>query len=136
MILINVGKTLEVPMSIIDFKETPIPSSLEGGQCRKLEEMGVTIGFYWYHQETYSGRGYLLYQLNDYSSHWWLHEMSHCSCFGPLTKIKQASCFETLGSLCLEITNELFDEIEDLLNFAQKWEDLKNGSERINQRLS
>lgn len=94
-------------------------SSLEDYEISKLKEMGISKIYYWYASGDYEGSGNLLCKKGKL---WYLHDMSHCSCYGPLEHLDLSSNkgYSSLKKIKSKCTKELFEQIEPLFNKAKK----------------
>jgi len=48
---------------------------------KKFESTGAQAAFYWYSQGDYDGQGKCLFVKDN---KWYLKDLGHCSCYGPL----------------------------------------------------
>ena len=85
------------------------------------------VVFYWYVSSDYSGYGYMLFRKH-FEHGWHLHDMGHCSCYGPTSEMDEACYWDSLNKLEFESTPELHGEIYDLLHAAREWEQHNEGS--------
>lgn len=63
---------------------------------------------YWYAQGSYDGSGMMILKTKD---GFYLHDMSHCSCYGPLEHLELTRPYSTIEDLI----NNCSEELEDLL---------------------
>jgi hypothetical protein len=91
---------------------------------KQFQNIGADVIFYWYGRGDYCGTGKMLC-FKD--SKWWLFDLSHCSCYGPLSG---GSCeegfhlddkdpwIENLNDARDKCTDDFWLEIELLVNLA------------------
>jgi len=97
-----------------------LPSALSSEDVSALKEKGVELAYYWYAAMPYEGYGYILFKKEGKPG-WFLHDASHCSCYGPLDGIDEyADHWESLEELEREATAELRDEIAALIAAARR----------------
>ena len=63
---------------------------------------------YWYAQGSYDGSGMMILKTKD---GYYLYDMSHCSCYGPLDHLELTRSYDTIEDLI----NNCSEELEDLL---------------------
>jgi hypothetical protein len=59
---------------------------------------------YWYAKETYEGSGIMILQTAD---GYYLHDMSHCSCFGPTEHLELTRCYKSIEEMIENCSEEL-----------------------------
>ena len=59
---------------------------------------------YWYTAETYEGSGIMILQTAD---GYYLHDMSHCSCFGPTEHLELTRCYKSIEEMIENCSEEL-----------------------------
>jgi len=64
----------------------------------------VTDIWYWYAQGSYDGSGIMVLKTSD---GYYLHDMSHCSCYGPLDNFELTKCYKTIEDLKTNCSEEL-----------------------------
>jgi hypothetical protein len=79
---------------------------------KNLEKANVDEIWYWYYNGGYDGQGQMLVRIGDL---YWLHDMNHCSCYGPLEKLNSTLMGEGKS---LDV---LYDCLSDDLK-RQTWE--------------
>lgn len=68
---------------------------------------------FWYSVGSYCGAGQAL--MGD-GSEWWIKDMGHCSCYGPLEKINE---WDANG----DVTSRKFSSLDELLkNGSKEWQ--------------
>ena len=65
---------------------------------------GVDVAIYSYFEGSYEGSGTLIYQKDN---KWFYHDMSHCSCNGPVESLKLTDGKDTLVELLENFSEEL-----------------------------
>lgn len=87
----------------------------EEDELRKIA--GFECAYYWYWAGVYEGGGELLLKVND---KWYLHDMSHCSCFGPLSHLHIITGYKDFDDLREHCSEAVLEEIDVLLRAAEK----------------
>lgn len=82
-----------------------------------LENIAADEIWYWYSTAWYEGSGHLIARVGDRYFH---HDMSHCSCFGPLDHVDNSP--EPLDELKAGWKNNpsYWKEVEPLFNAIEK----------------
>lgn len=85
-----------------------------------VNSYGATAIIYKYTQDDYEGYGHALILING---QWYLHDMGHCSCYGPLCEFNlDVRHEEELDNLFNSCSTELQKDIEDIFIRAKEWE--------------
>ena len=85
---------------------------------------GFKQAFYWYWSGTYEGAGQLLVQIKD---KWYLNDLSHCSCYGPLSHMSLITGYKDMNDMKAHLTDAYLDEVEVLIKAVED----KNHQERV-----
>ena len=64
----------------------------------------VTLIKYWYEKQWYEGSGIMILQTAD---GYYLHDMSHCSCFGPTEHLELTRCYKSIKEMIENCSEEL-----------------------------
>lgn len=88
-------------------------SQLDNDYIKRLEEKNIKEIRYFYAEDSYEGAGHMLYLLNKL---WYRHDMSHCSCYGPIDNLNPIEGFLSLKDLFDNCSKELQEEIKPLIN--------------------
>jgi hypothetical protein len=75
--------------------------------------VGTKAVWYWYTTAPYEGDGYALIELM--SGEWLMHYMGHCSCYGPLEHISEASRWPSIEAFVAGITDEYRESVRPIL---------------------
>ena len=94
------------------------PEELADYDFEELKDTAVEEAWYWYACGGYEGAGYII--MREGSS-FFLHDMGHCSCYGPLDGATDALRvpYETLDALEAACTDDLESELAPLLKMAR-----------------
>ena len=79
--------------------------------------LGTIHFIYWYSCGSYEGSGEALILLGDGTV--LLHNLGHCSCYGPMERVSDASKYESLSALEASLSDDYRVELIDLLNYAK-----------------
>ena len=90
---------------------------LTGEDIAQLESMGIEESRYWYERSHYEGSGQILMIKGGL---WYHHDMHHCSCYGPLDRMKLEKGFATLAELLAVCTEELRGELQGLVKSTEE----------------
>ena len=89
----------------------------------ELEKVAYYLGhlideaWYWYAEGNYDGSGQLLMRKGTL---WDMHDMSHCSCYGPIDEARFTGRYESLEKLWDACTEEQQAEVKPLVGMARK----------------
>jgi len=74
--------------------------------------------YYWYAEAGYEGMGNLIGILNG---KWYMHNMGHCSCYGPLEEldISDKNAYDSLEELKNSCSKGLIVEVMPLIEMAR-----------------
>ena len=99
----------------------PKSEELQDYDLEKLNDFSVVQVFYYYQYGDYEGHGTMILTMADGSLV--LHDMSHCSCFGPM---------EDLGNDIAIMKYTTIDElIKDQTDFRMTYDDDHYGMNRV-----
>jgi len=70
----------------VEINDNPQDQFIDEEELR-MYGVDCDVLFYWYEYYSYSGGGRLLMRDNN---KWYLHDMGHCSCYGPLSDANKA----------------------------------------------
>jgi hypothetical protein len=79
-----------------------------------INELNIDEAWYWYAVSEYEGDGYLLMRKGCL---WAIHDMSHCSCFGPTDRIEELAWMEK-DKLAEKYSEEMLRGIKPLIDVA------------------
>ncbi|MHA1368097.1 MAG: hypothetical protein ACTSRA_00090 [Promethearchaeota archaeon] len=86
----------------------------EDDDIESIVRFGADMAIYHYECYPYEGSGYLLMKKGLV---WFLLDLYHCSCYGPMDDIENKSVrYETIEELKDKASDELLDDIKPLLN--------------------
>ena len=85
-------------------------------EIESLERLGVDEAWYWYAAGSYEGMGQILIKKGD---NYYLHEMGHCSCYGPLDDISFATPYTDLDAIKNNCSEDSYKEIAPLVEMAK-----------------
>lgn len=99
-------------------------SGKPGSLDNDLQSIGVNIDviIYWYNSGSYEGDGHALIKTND---KWFMHNLSHCSCNGPLDdgntfRSEYAKHADSPSEFIKTMSKEAYDsEWRELIEVAQ-----------------
>jgi len=77
---------------------------------------GVDVFIYDYSSGSYEGSGNALFRKNG---KWFLHNMGHCSCYGPTENIDSCGHGETLKQM--KLSKEYAEQTKELFKRASKF---------------
>lgn len=77
--------------------EVNSPDSLSEYDLKDVNGSGATHAWYHYETGSFEGWGYLLGLMANKT--WFVHDMGHCSCYGPTERIHEASGYDTLAQI-------------------------------------
>ena len=99
---------------------------------------------YYYSEGGYEGNGQLIFHIPNIPApleptsqqiitslalpHWYLHDMSHCSCYGPLENIQDSmaqsyiSCIDILQSTSLEYQHDIIELVNTTTQYLESLE--------------
>ncbi len=92
---------------------TPHEGYMDELDCSSVE---CEWAAYYYGAYDYEGQGQILMRKKK---RWYLHDMGHCSCYGPLEEIEFTHGFKTLQKLYKNITGTWLKEIMILVDCAK-----------------
>lgn len=103
-------------------------SSLSSYDAEQIESAAgePTEAWYWYCYGSYEGAGQMI--LHN-SCGWFLHDMGHCSCYGPTCHIELTTAHASLEALVKNCTAELQGLLTSLVEAASQTEAHKNVAE-------
>jgi len=92
---------------------------LTKSEVKDLEELGIDEVWYWYVSGSYEGSGQMIIRKED---KYYLHNMSHCSCYGPLDEIdmSDARAFSSLNEMKRRCSKHYLVEVLPLIEEASK----------------
>lgn len=105
-------------MKLIRIKEIPDgykyveSAALSEYDIETLVELGIEEARYWYASGSYEGSGQMV-ALKD--GKWFHHDMSHCSCFGPVEQLSLHNGFDSLESLLASCSMQLQKDVLPLI---------------------
>jgi len=79
---------------------------------KAIEAAGGVEAWYWYGVAPYEGAGNLLFRTKDTT--WGLHDMGHCSCYGPTESISVVR-YGSLDDVLASCSNELREVVAPLV---------------------
>jgi hypothetical protein len=83
---------------------------------KDIYALNIDEAWYWYAVASYEGYGYLLMRKGDL---WAIHDMSHCSCFGPTDKIEELAWMKK-DKLADKYSKTMLEGIKPLVDVAWK----------------
>lgn len=92
----------------------PLNEELNEYEIDKLLENNIHFAIYDYKNYGYEGSGNIIYISN---SRWDLHNMSHCSCYGPIESVKElqpGEGYDTLSKLIDSCSDEVKKNIKKM----------------------
>jgi len=92
------------------------PADLDSDDIGDIEKVGATVGAYWYRRAPYEGSGYAVFLVGE---RWHLHDLGHCSCYGPMEHLELKEGFATLDDLLASCSIELRGEIDPLVELMK-----------------
>ena len=97
---------------------------LEEYELEDLSKLGVEKAWYWYSHCCYEGSGHIimwLYSFAEGREMWGLHDMGHCSCYGPIDGVLvSADWYKSLDEMERACTPELLEQVAPLIEMARK----------------
>ena len=78
--------------------------------------VGIEEVWYWYMTGNYCGAGQMILLGKD--GKYYIHDMGHCSCYGPTDEIETLGGIESLAEL--KMTDEADDEIAPLVKMVKR----------------
>lgn len=110
---------------MIIFRLEKLPSGYKGytsdaafgeREARELKALGISEAWYWYGYYGYEGVGQMLI-LKD--GKYYLHDMGHCSCYGPIENISFTDPFSSLEEIKVRCSTELYGYVKALVEMAE-----------------
>lgn len=83
----------------------------------RVLDINIDEVWYWYACSLDDGLGQLLMR---HGNKWDIHDMSHCSCYGPVDEAKFSGRYHSLKELQDVCSKELLDGVMPLIRMAQK----------------
>lgn len=93
--------------------------SLSDSDLDAFKSLGAEILVYWYVNGGYDGSGSALFCVNGL---WHIHNMGHCSCYGPTENLALSGPGETLEELRKRCSQGYSEEVEHLFECASTFE--------------
>lgn len=93
--------------------------SLEEKDFNELAKLNVESCWYWYTAiGGYEGMGQMVGKLTD--GRLFIHDMSHCSCYGPVERIDTQPEFSSIADIRSKIGQERLLQMATILDLAEK----------------
>lgn len=93
------------------------PTELEEYDLTNIESLVPYDAVYWYSTGGYEGNGQIILKVKG---RYILHDMGHCSCYGPLDHINtKAKGYGSLTELLACLSDEYSTDVKDLVEFAR-----------------
>lgn len=96
-------------------------NELEDYELRPIEDFDFDVAWYWYAHSSYCGTGRMLFCIDG---KFFLYDMSHCSCYGPLFHLQDGVSmneFVDLETLMVQDTPDSFLDAKSLYERAEKY---------------
>jgi len=106
----NIGKVVGA------YASSYTPDSLGDYEIEPLESKGVEKAWYWYGTVPYEGAGQLLAFVGG---RWVLHDMGHCSCYGPTEHFSTITSYASLDEVAQACSAERVAEVQPLIDAAR-----------------
>ena len=92
-------------------------SELDEYDLEGLYKANAQAAFYWYASGSYEGSGQLLVVKDG---KWYLHDMGHCSCYGPIDHLNLSTPIsESLAGVREKCSSGCWCEVEPLVLHAE-----------------
>lgn len=91
-------------------------SELSEYDINHLEKAGIEEAWYWYGSGSYEGNGQMLMRKGDKFD---IHDMGHCSCYGPVEDIEFTGQYFSLDEIKGKCSEEAYKAIEPLVEMAR-----------------
>lgn len=86
-------------------------------ELEQLNELNIQKAWYWYGEGDYEGTGYIL-MLKD--NKYYVHDMGHCSCYGPLEDINFSRGYDSFDEIEANCSKEEYEQIKPLVEMARE----------------
>ena len=84
-------------------------------EIEDFQKQGVDEVWYWYVTYGYEASGQVLMRKDD---KWAVHDMGHCSCYGPTDSLAPIEWFDSIDNI--QGTNEWDDSVKTLIEKAKE----------------
>lgn len=88
-------------------------STFDDYEVEELQKQGVDDCWYWYKQGGYEGSGQAILRKDG---RWYMHDCGHCSCNGPVDRLKLVGGYETLEQMKAACSPGLLVEMQPLFD--------------------
>ena len=106
----------ETPKSGYDYYED---CALDEWDCKNIRATDADEAWYWYSVGSYEGTGCLIVRIGD---SWAVHDLAHCSCFGPTDNLDTTKRFESVEKMIEGCTPDRLREMQPLLDAIRRGE--------------
>jgi hypothetical protein len=86
-------------------------------ELNDIVKLGTEWAAYWYEIGCYCGDGYIIMRKDR---KWYIHNCSHCSCYGPTEDIALREGFDTIEQMRKDGSEQFNKEIEYLFKIAEE----------------
>lgn len=91
-------------------------TKLDKWDIEYLQKLGIEEAWYWYATGSYEGSGQVLMRKGDEFD---VHDMGHCSCYGPLEHASFTGAYSSLKEIQQKCSPEAYKEIAPLVDMAK-----------------
>lgn len=91
-------------------------AKLDEYDMKELDELGIDEAWYWYATAPYEGSGQILMRKGDKYD---IHDMGHCSCYGPLERAVFNGIYSSLAEIQQKCSEEAYKQIAPLVEMAR-----------------
>ena len=112
------NKKLKLPNSNIHkINFTCHTGELSKYDMKNFTENNIKWAVYYYVNWGYEGQGQILMRKNK---KWYLHDLGHCSCYGPLDQLTLKNGYTSFNKIYKNITGTWLNEVIPLIDFAKE----------------